>query len=190
MLTYINMKTLRFYVQTSINLQSKCLGTPDCKNMGNVIDFIWLNVQAMYLIQTILYHFKWDMALWKWPKCPQYMQWTWWQTVATQHMGLAHWVSFKGLLCVPLKRLYTIFWYFPWCQVWGCVVRSTLNRGCLSGWAGTNTGCHGSCPRLNCERMATMWAQDIHPSGRRTSLTWRRRRRITMIAVIMSRWRY
>ena len=31
---------------------------------GNVlIDFIWLNVQAKYLIQTILYHSKGDMAL-------------------------------------------------------------------------------------------------------------------------------
>ena len=48
------------------------------KNMENMlIDFIWLNVQAKYLIQTILGHFKWHMALWKWPKCPQYMQRTW-----------------------------------------------------------------------------------------------------------------
>ena len=39
-------------------------------------------------IQTILYQFKWDMARWKWPKCSQDMQWTWWQTVSTQHMGL------------------------------------------------------------------------------------------------------
>ena len=39
-------------------------------------------------IQIILYHFKWDVVLWKWPKCPQYMQRTWWQTVATQHKGL------------------------------------------------------------------------------------------------------
>ena len=68
-LTYINMKTVRLYVQTAINLQRKCLGTPGCKNMENIfINFIWLNVQAEYLIQTILYHFKWDMALWKWPK--------------------------------------------------------------------------------------------------------------------------
>ena len=77
-LTYINMKTVRFYVQTAINLLRKCLGTPDCRNMENMlIDFIWLNVQAKYLKQTILYHFKWNMALWKWPKCPQYMQRTW-----------------------------------------------------------------------------------------------------------------
>ena len=88
-LTYINMKTVRSYIQTAINLQRKCLGTPDCKNMENMlIDFIWLNGQGKYLIQTILYHFKWDMALWKWSKCPQYMQRTWWQTVATQHTGL------------------------------------------------------------------------------------------------------
>ena len=67
----------------------KCLGTPNCKYMENMlVDFIWLNVQAKYLEQTILYHFKWDMALWKWPKCPQCMQRTWWQTVATQHTGL------------------------------------------------------------------------------------------------------
>ena len=66
-----NMKTLRLYIQTSINPQRKCLGTPDCKNMWNVlIDFIWINVQAKYFIQTILYHFKWDMALRKWPKLP------------------------------------------------------------------------------------------------------------------------
>ena len=31
----------------------------------------------------------WDMALRKWPKCPQYMQQTWWQTVATQHTELS-----------------------------------------------------------------------------------------------------
>ena len=36
--TYINIKTVRFYVQR------KCLGTPDCKYMENMlIDFIWLN---------------------------------------------------------------------------------------------------------------------------------------------------
>ena len=28
------------------------------------------------------------MALWKWAKSPQYMQRTWWQTVATQYTGL------------------------------------------------------------------------------------------------------
>ena len=51
------MKTVRFYFQTAINLQRKCLGTPECKNIENMlIDFIWLNVQAKYLIQTILYH--------------------------------------------------------------------------------------------------------------------------------------
>ena len=71
-LTYINMKTVRLYIQTAMNLQRKCLWNPDCKNMEN----------------TILYHFKWYMALWMWPKCPQYMQRTWWQTVATQHTGL------------------------------------------------------------------------------------------------------
>ena len=77
-LTYINKKTVRFYVQTPINLLRKCLVTPDCRNMENMlIDFIWLNVQAKYLKQTILYHFKWNMALLKWPKCPQYMQRTW-----------------------------------------------------------------------------------------------------------------
>ena len=66
-----NMKTTEFYVQTTINLQRKCLGTPDCKYMENmIIDFIWLNVQAKYLIQIISCHFKWDMALQKWPKCP------------------------------------------------------------------------------------------------------------------------
>ena len=76
------LDTVRFYVQTTINLQRKCLGTSDCRNMENIlIDYIWLNVQAKYLIQTILYHFKWDMALWKWPKCPQYMQRNWWQRI-------------------------------------------------------------------------------------------------------------
>ena len=73
------------------NLQRKCLGTPDCKYIKKtnmLIDFIWPNVQAKYVIQIILYHFKWDMTPWKWPKCPQYMQRTWWQTVATQHTGL------------------------------------------------------------------------------------------------------
>ena len=59
------------------------------KHRNMFIDFIWLNVQAKYLIQTILYPFKkWDMALWKWPKCPQYMQRTWRQTATTQHTGL------------------------------------------------------------------------------------------------------
>ena len=33
-LTYVNMKTVRFYVQTAINLQRKYLGTPDCKKKG------------------------------------------------------------------------------------------------------------------------------------------------------------
>ena len=51
---YINMETVRFYVQTAINLQRRCLGIPDCKYMENMlIYFIWLNVQTKYLIQTI-----------------------------------------------------------------------------------------------------------------------------------------
>ena len=55
-LKYINMKTVKFYVQIAINLQKKCLRTTDCKNMENMlIDFIWVNVHAKYLIQTILY---------------------------------------------------------------------------------------------------------------------------------------
>ena len=85
----------KFYVQTAINLQRKCLGTPDCKYTENmVIDFIWLNVK---FIQTILYNFKWDMVLWKWPKCPQFMLRTWRQTLATQLTGL---IQFLGDLPV------------------------------------------------------------------------------------------
>ena len=70
-LTCINMKTVKFYVQPAIKHHIKCLGTPDCKYMENMsIDFIWLNVQMKYLVQTNLCHFKWEMALCKWPKCP------------------------------------------------------------------------------------------------------------------------
>ena len=64
------------------------------------IDFIWLNVRAKYLIQTMLYHFKWIMALWKWPKCPQYIQQTWWQTVATQHTG---WAQLSAHHTIPIS---------------------------------------------------------------------------------------
>ena len=88
-LIYISMETVRLCIQTAINIEWKCLGTPDCENMKNIlIYFIWLNVQAKYLIQTLFYHFKWDMALWKCPKCPHFMQRTWWQTVATHHTVL------------------------------------------------------------------------------------------------------
>ena len=84
------MKTMRFYVKTTINLLRKCPGNPDCKCMENMfIDFIWQNVQVKSAIQTISYHFKLDMAFRKWPKCLQYMQRTWWQIVATQHTGLS-----------------------------------------------------------------------------------------------------
>ena len=31
---------------------------------------------------------KRDIPLWKKPKCPQCMQWPWWQTMATLHTGL------------------------------------------------------------------------------------------------------
>ena len=49
-----NMKTVRFYVQTAINLQMKCLRTPYGKNMESMlIDFSWLNVQAK---QRVLMH--------------------------------------------------------------------------------------------------------------------------------------
>ena len=42
--------------------------SPDCKYMENIlIDFIWLNVQAKYLIQAILYHYygmpNWTLML-------------------------------------------------------------------------------------------------------------------------------
>ena len=40
-MTYIDMKTVKFYIQTTINLQRECLGTPDCKYMVfMLIDFI------------------------------------------------------------------------------------------------------------------------------------------------------
>ena len=51
--TYVNMKTVSFYVQTAVNLQRKSLGTPECKNLGNMlIDSIWLNVQAKFVLQN------------------------------------------------------------------------------------------------------------------------------------------
>ena len=86
---YIDIKAVRFYVQTTINLQRKCLRTPDCNYMENMLrDFNWLNVKATSLLQGILYQFQWDKALWMSPKCPQHMQQIWWQTVATQHTWL------------------------------------------------------------------------------------------------------
>ena len=125
------MKTVRFYVQTAINLQRKCLGTPDCKNMENMlIDFIWLNVQAEYLIQTILYHFKWDIALWRWPKCPQYMQRTWWQTVAYSIRGwrnYSHRIFFFKFACF-IQGIQTSL-----DLVFGRV-RGNANPPCKYGW--------------------------------------------------------
>ena len=42
------MKTVRFFVQTTIKLQRKYLGAPDCKYMENiVIDFISIKVTQM-----------------------------------------------------------------------------------------------------------------------------------------------
>ena len=124
----IHESSVRFYVQTTIDFQRKCLGTPDCKYMENMsIDFIWLNVQVKSLIQTILYQFKWDTTLWKSPKCPQYMQRTWWQTVATQHTGLrviqqsncAIEFELQAKICLwneprPLKDAMVMWKYFPW----------------------------------------------------------------------------
>ena len=53
-LNYINMKTVRFYVKTTINLQKKYLGTPDCKYTEKIfVDFIWLDVQAKSPTQII-----------------------------------------------------------------------------------------------------------------------------------------
>ena len=76
--------------------QTKMSGNSRLQMHGKMlIDFIWRNVQAKYLMQTILCHFKWDMAPWKWPMCPQYMQWTWWKTVTTQHKGLTYWTIFQ-----------------------------------------------------------------------------------------------
>ena len=83
------MKSVRFYVQTAINRQRKCPESPYCKYIENLLMFFfWLNAQAKSPKQTILYQFKWDTALWKSPKCPQYMQRTWWLTVAAQHTEL------------------------------------------------------------------------------------------------------
>ena len=87
------MKTARFYVQTATNIQRKCRGTPDWTYTEDMfIDFTWLNIQAKYLIQTILYHSKRDEALWKWPKCPKYILRTWsqqsirgWRTTISRH---------------------------------------------------------------------------------------------------------
>ena len=39
--------------KTAVNLQRKSLCTPECKNLGNMlIDSIWLNVQAKYVLQN------------------------------------------------------------------------------------------------------------------------------------------
>ena len=50
------MKTVKFYVRVTLNLQRKCLRIPDCKYMENMFkDFFWLNVQTKSPTQTILY---------------------------------------------------------------------------------------------------------------------------------------
>ena len=73
------MKTVRLYVEIAINLQRKCLGTPDCKYTENMHKFH---------LTKCLYQFKWDMTPCKWSKCCQYTQRTWWRTAATQYAVL------------------------------------------------------------------------------------------------------
>ena len=133
------MKTVRLYIQTAINLQRKCQGTPDYKNMENMlIDFTWLNVQAKYLIQTILYNYKWDMALWKSLKCPQYMQRTWWQTVATQHAGLT-------LLATKVRLILETWRYF----IFPIPTKATSNATTL-GFLDQYTAPNSKCTAAEC----------------------------------------
>ena len=75
--------------KTTIDLQWKCLGTPDLKHTESTfVNFIWINAYDKYSMQTILYQFKRNMSLWKRLKCPQCMQRTWWQMVEMPHTGL------------------------------------------------------------------------------------------------------
>ena len=64
-------------------------GNSRFQTIGNIFEnFIRINVQAKFSMRTVLYQFEGNIALWKRPKFPQYMQRIWWKTVTTQHAGL------------------------------------------------------------------------------------------------------
>ena len=64
------------------------------------------------------------MALWKWPKYPQNMQWTWWQTVATQHTGLTY---LQSTYCPHVINM------LPWCP-WYTYVAMASPHAFYSDW--------------------------------------------------------
>ena len=122
------MKTVRFYVQTAVNLQRKSLCPPECKNLGNMlIDFIWLNIQTKYVLQTMLYYLEWDMALWKWAIGLQYMQRIWWQTLVKQYTGWTYYdcrfsptTSWMNNICANKEKCHTLDLY-PAINLWSAL---------------------------------------------------------------------
>ena len=118
----------------------KCLLTPECRTMENIfVDLIRLNVQAKSPIQTILYQFKWDMALWKRHKCHQYMQWTWWQAVAAQQTRL-------GLLGSGIcGALYSNFFHPLLSELLFKVIFSCLNIIFIVWQVSSHLSCDNTC---------------------------------------------
>ena len=132
------------------NSEGICLGTPDCKNMENIIiDFIWLNVQAKYLIQTILYHFKWDRV--GWGKAPPLSVFTF--------LNMKYWTKSGDILCsgdiccdlsTPQKQIHCDLNYLRYLQFFIFYILAFLPHGWgkmpLGGRLAPYAG--ASCPHI------------------------------------------
>ena len=106
-----------FYVKAAIIHQLKCMCVPDCAYMKTMfINFIYISLYDITLMQNILYQSKREVAVWKRLRCPQR---TWWQIVATPYTGFSIFEGAPGCLGFfmiklshsPLKVYFQITWH-------------------------------------------------------------------------------
>ena len=109
-----------------------------------------------------------EIALWKRPKCPKYIQRTWWQTVATQHTGLT---QFRAN---PLSG--TMLVYRRQHQWW--VIRSPIYRHrvdvlwILGAVMSYKISCPPPPPPPPPPRNDAVWSTSVYPKSVKAMDTW------------------
>ena len=94
-------------------LHWKCQCVWDCTFIESMlIHLTQMSMCNIFAMQLILYQFKRDVPAWKRLGCPQRMQWTWWQIVATPYWNCCEFprVTASIFICNIMRRLETLIW--------------------------------------------------------------------------------
>ena len=128
-----NTRTVGFCVQNKIIIQWKCLYVPYCTYMESMlIKFTQMCLYNRFAMQAILNQFKRHVAAWKRLGCPQRMQRTWWQIVATSYTGF-RWLTGTSALVLPrcltnFKAIVQFWIRISWLRVFGKSYNKTSYR--------------------------------------------------------------